>query len=98
MVCLVDGKAWERNELGIFFFFKSFCLLYCDYIALHVLIELCRHKALKDLKDEIFNRHINLRDMASGLVLSNRLQFFINFLIVSSSLSLMGRTYSLLKF
>nr|POE49868.1 1,4-alpha-glucan-branching enzyme 3, chloroplastic/amyloplastic [Quercus suber] len=25
-----------------------------------------RHKALKDLKDEIFNRHINLRDMASG--------------------------------
>uniref|UniRef100_A0A2N9HG43 1,4-alpha-glucan branching enzyme n=1 Tax=Fagus sylvatica TaxID=28930 RepID=A0A2N9HG43_FAGSY len=25
-----------------------------------------RHKAVKDLKDEIFNRHINLRDMASG--------------------------------
>ncbi|GMN51639.1 hypothetical protein TIFTF001_020786 [Ficus carica] len=25
-----------------------------------------RHKALKDLKDEIFNRHVNLRDLASG--------------------------------
>ena len=81
MVCLVDGKVWERNEVGIFFFFfnKSFCLLYCDYIALHVLIELCRHKALKDLKDEIFNRHINLRDMASGLVLSNSTPIFYQF-------------------
>lgn len=78
MVCLVDGKVWERNEVGIFFF-KSFCLLYCDYIALHVLIELCRHKALKDLKDEIFNRHINLRDMASGLVLSNSTPIFYQF-------------------
>ncbi|RVW79931.1 hypothetical protein CK203_041409 [Vitis vinifera] len=28
-----------------------------------------RHKALKDLKDEIFNRHLNLQEMASGLVL-----------------------------
>ena len=80
MVCLVDGKVWERN-VGIFFFFfnNSFCLLYCDYIALHVLIELCRHKALKDLKDEIFNRHINLRDMASGLVLSNSTPIFYQF-------------------
>ncbi|OWM81293.1 1,4-alpha-glucan-branching enzyme 3, chloroplastic/amyloplastic isoform X2 [Punica granatum] len=25
-----------------------------------------RHKALKDLKDEIFNRHLNLKEMASG--------------------------------
>ncbi|KAI4306123.1 hypothetical protein L6164_029430 [Bauhinia variegata] len=25
-----------------------------------------RHKALKDLQDEIFNRHINLKEMASG--------------------------------
>ncbi|XP_059443390.1 1,4-alpha-glucan-branching enzyme 3, chloroplastic/amyloplastic [Corylus avellana] len=25
-----------------------------------------RHKALKDLQDEIFNRHVNLRDMSSG--------------------------------
>ncbi|CBI26672.3 1,4-alpha-glucan-branching enzyme 3, chloroplastic/amyloplastic [Vitis vinifera] len=25
-----------------------------------------RHKALKDLKDEIFNRHLNLQEMASG--------------------------------
>ncbi|KAK4795771.1 hypothetical protein SAY86_028097 [Trapa natans] len=25
-----------------------------------------RHKAMKDLKDEIFNRHLNLKEMASG--------------------------------
>jgi len=26
----------------------------------------CRHKALKDLKDEIFDRFMNLKELASG--------------------------------
>lgn len=39
---------------------SSFCLLSPYFF---------RHKALKDLKDEIFNRHFNLKEMASGLVL-----------------------------
>ena len=34
-----------------------------------ILFHFCRHKALKDRKDEIFTRHHNLRDLASGLVL-----------------------------
>ncbi len=72
MVCLVDEKVWERITKSGFFKSHNFVFLYYDYSALHcVLIEICRHKAVKDLKDEIFNRHINLRDMASGLVLSN---------------------------
>ena len=33
-----------------------------------VIFDFYRYKALKDLKDEIFNRHINLKEMASGLV------------------------------
>lgn len=28
----------------------------------------CRYKSLKDLKDEIFDRHANLQDLSSGLV------------------------------
>lgn len=39
---------------------------------------ICRHKALKDLQDEIFNRHVNLRDMASGLVYKcNQIPFLL---------------------
>lgn len=28
-----------------------------------------RYKALKDLKEELSNRHLDIRDLASGLVL-----------------------------
>lgn len=34
------------------------------------LLPICRHKALKDLKDEILKRHFDFRDLASGYVSS----------------------------
>lgn len=39
----------------------------------------CRYKSLKDLKDEIFDRHANLQDLSSGLV---ELSIFISISII----------------
>lgn len=37
----------------------------------------CRYKSLKDLKDEIYDRHANLQDLSSGLV-----EFFVFIFII----------------
>lgn len=68
---MMKESVRERKDVGIVLVIYFSTLLNCRNVLHVVLVELCRHKAAKDLKDEILKRHVNLRDMSSGLVPPN---------------------------
>lgn len=66
----------ERSYSRFSFTFYFYCSCNVFSCFPHFWKFWCRHKALKDLKDEIFNRHLHLKEFASGFVsLSCSLQY-----------------------
>lgn len=55
--------CWKFDAGNLRCWFSYFCV--------------CRYKALKDLKDEILKRHMNFKEMASGLVLLRNINFSV---------------------